>query len=495
MICQASMKSRAADLHISHDNTKVRILIISNIVDSITRTAETAVDGVNEALFEPVIRLGVTGLSRAGKTVFITSLVANLLDRGRMPQLRAGGRIVGAFLQPQPDDTIARFEYENHLSDILGASPKWPRSTRSISQLRISFRVQPTGILSGLRGPRMVHLDIVDYPGEWLLDLPLMHQTYAQWSEDMLAQARTARASMSASWLAQMQDIDPTSPHDEPTAQSLALAFTKYLSTAREAGYSSCSPGRFLLPGDLQGSPVLTFAPLDPMNASRKSLYREFERRFEAYKAKVVTPFFKDHFLRLDRQIVLVDVLGALHAGPQAVTDLRRAMSDILSCYRVGKNAFLSGLFGKKVDKILFAATKADHLHQNQHGALTGLMQALVRDAKDRADILGVETSAMSLAGLRTTIETTLKHEGQSLDCVQGTLLETGKSAAMYPGELPTDPSQILRMGEQGAPAWLDDDFSIMRFAPAKITLKSGDGPPHIRLDKATDFLIGDLLS
>mgnify|MGYP002130546617 CR=1 FL=1 len=41
-------------------------------------------------LSDPVIRLGVTGLSRAGKTVFITSLVANLLDRGRMAALRAG---------------------------------------------------------------------------------------------------------------------------------------------------------------------------------------------------------------------------------------------------------------------------------------------------------------------------------------------------------------------------------------------------------------------
>ena len=54
------------------------------------------------------IRIGVTGLSRAGKTVFITSLVANLLERGRMPQFRAAaeGRILAAFLQPQPDDTL-----------------------------------------------------------------------------------------------------------------------------------------------------------------------------------------------------------------------------------------------------------------------------------------------------------------------------------------------------------------------------------------------------
>ena len=489
------MKTTLADLHIGQETRNRSILYISDIIDSISRTAETAVDGVNEALFEPVIRLGVTGLSRAGKTVFITSLVANLLDRGRMPQLRSGGNILAAFLQPQPDDTIPRFEYEKHLSDMLGTDPKWPASTRAISQLRISFRVQPTGILSGLRNPRMVHLDIVDYPGEWLLDLPLMQQSYAEWSAQMLTQARGSRASMAEGWLARLKGIDPTKRFDEPTAQNLASAFTGYLSSARELGFSSCSPGRFLLPGDLQGSPVLTFAPLDEVKAGRKSLYREFERRFEAYKSKVVAPFFKDHFTRLDRQIVLVDVLGALHAGPQAVDDLRTAMADILSCYRVGRNSFFSSLLGRKVEKILFAATKADHLHQNQHGALTGLMQALLRDAKDRADILGVETSAMSLAGLRTTVEKTINHDGQSLDCVQGILMDTGKASVMFPGELPSDPSEILRMGRDGAHKWLDDDFAVMRFAPAKLSLKSGEGPPHIRLDKATDFLIGDMLS
>ena len=49
---------------------------IGQIVDGIVRQAEKTVDGVSETLFEPVIRLGVTGLSRSGKTVFITALVA-----------------------------------------------------------------------------------------------------------------------------------------------------------------------------------------------------------------------------------------------------------------------------------------------------------------------------------------------------------------------------------------------------------------------------------
>ena len=83
---------------------------------------------MNETFFEPLIRLGVTGLSRAGKTVFITSLVANLLERGRMPALRAAGqgRIEAAFLQPQPNDIVPRFDYETHLSAMTGEGAHWP---------------------------------------------------------------------------------------------------------------------------------------------------------------------------------------------------------------------------------------------------------------------------------------------------------------------------------------------------------------------------------
>ena len=40
------------------------------------------------------------------------------------------------------------------------------------------------------------------------------------------------------------------------------------------------------------------------------------ERRYEAYKTHVVRPFFRDHFARLDRQIVLVDALARAQLGP-----------------------------------------------------------------------------------------------------------------------------------------------------------------------------------
>ncbi len=420
-------------------------MVIATIADQVLRGVEGVTDTLSAPFSDPVIRLGVTGLSRAGKTVFITSLVANLLDRGRMPQLRAAasGAIQTAFLQPQPDDTLPRFEFEDHLSRLTAKEPRWPDGTRHISELRISLKVQPSGLLSGLSGPRTMHLDIVDYPGEWLLDLGLMDQSYAQWSQQSLA--RLPDRPGGAAYLKALEAIDPTEVLDEAKAQNLAKVFTSALSEAREAGYSDCSPGRFLLPGDLAGSPVLTFAPLPESGKPRRSLAREFERRFDSYKRKVVQPFFRDHFAKIDRQVVLVDVLGAIHAGPKAVDDMRGAMADILGAFRPGANDFLTRIFqGRRVEKILFAATKADHLHHSQHPQLTAITQALLRDAKDRADFAGAKTQAMSIAALRTTVEETIDHKSGPLDVVRGRLLENGKQAAFYPGDLPEDPSHLL---------------------------------------------------
>jgi len=443
---------------------------------------------------ESTVRLGVTGLSRAGKTVFITSLVANLLDRGRMGQLTgaANGSIIAAFLQPQPDDTTPRFEYEDHLAALTADKPYWPQSTRTVSQLRLSLKVHPSGILAGFSSPRTLHLDIVDYPGEWLLDLGLLDKSYDQWAEAVLAsiQNRTCAADFLK------MKIDPAAKYDEATAQDLAANFTAYLHKARQEGFSDCTPGRFLLPGELEGSPALTFAPvLAPDSPRRGTLYYEMQRRYEAYKKKVVQPFFRDHFAKIDRQIVLLDALGAIHSGPQAVADMSSAMADILTAFRPGKVGFLANLFGvHKVERILFAATKADHLHHRQHPRLTGIVAAMLRGARDRADFSGANTAAMSIASLRATVEETLQHDGKALDCVRGTLLDGGKQAAFYPGELPDDPAKILAPAKDGAQEWLGDDYQIMSFAPAPLSLKPGESPPHIPLDKAAEFLIGDYL-
>jgi len=150
-------------------------------------------------------------------------------------------------------------------------------------------------------------------------------------------------------------------------------------------------------------------------------------------------------------------------------------------------------LGGRRVERILFAATKADHLHHAQHPALTAIMAAMLTEARTRADFAGARTEALSLAGLRCTVEEVVQRDGEALEAVRGRLM-SGKSAVMYPGQLPTDPARLLSPARRGAEGWLGADYGLMSFLPARMSLRPGEGPPHIRLDRAAEFLFGDRL-
>lgn len=456
------------------------------------------------SVFEPSLRIGVTGLNRAGKTVFITSLIANLLARGRMTRLSAEGegRIEATMLRPQPSDDIPRFEYEDHLATMTGPNPAWPSSTRRISELRLSIRYQRKGLLSGLTesltGPGVLHLDIVDYPGEWLLDLPLLKKSWTDWSTESIAACRRPeRAPHAAAFLAWAQSVESTAPVSEAVAREGASLFATYLADARKAGLSAISPGRFLMPGDLEGTPALTFAPLPDPDGPSGSLARLMKDRYDAYRRVVIRPFFQNHFSKMDRQIVLIDALSAINAGPRAVTDLRQAMSDILDCFRHGEKSWLGPIFGRRVERLLFAATKSDHLHHTQHQNLGAITTALVRESMERASYKGAHVDAIALASLRATVEQDIKQNGETLHCVRGRDLATGEEVAVYPGTLPEDPSIIVNAANrgEGQEGWLSDDYDFMRFAPPLHNAKHGFGPPHLRLDMAAEFLFGDRLS
>jgi predicted YcjX-like family ATPase len=456
------------------------------------------------APFTHTVRLGVTGLSRAGKTIFITALVHALLTGGRLPGFAplTEGRFIGARLVEYPDAGIPRFAYEQHLAALTGPDPHWPESTRRISQLRLNLRFQSRRLIGGMMGPSTLNLDIVDYPGEWLLDLPLLSQGFAEWSAGALERARRPHSlSEAGPFLEELAGVDPLAAASDAVAERLAAGFTGYLKASREDGraLSSLPPGRFLLPGDLEGSPALTFAPLPPPPpgpVSGRSLYAMLARRYEAYKAVVVRPFFRDHFARLDRQIVMVDMLRALNAGPAAIADLETALTEILACFRQGSGNPLSRLVSRRIDRILFAATKADHIHSSSHDRLEAVMNRLVARAARRARFAGAETQSVALASVRATREGEVEgHDvivgtpeaGEVLD---GVTYDGETEIALFPGDLPESPDSLF---EAARPVGL----RFLRFEPPRRLDRSASGDvllPHIRLDRALDYLIGDKL-
>ena len=474
-------------------------------LDDVAFEASLAARAIGDAasgLFEPKIRLGVTGLSRAGKTVFITALVHALTAGGRFPVLTAmaEGRVSGAHLAPQPDDHVPRFAYEDHLDAFLGADRHWPDSTRAIAELRLVIDYESKGGWRG--GPRTLTLDLVDYPGEWLLDLPLLKLDYATWARQTLAACRTPQRLKHAKAFLEAVEAAAHASADDVEAQRVAHLFRDALLAMRDdpSIIARLAPGHFLMQGTREGAPALTFAPL-PIEGEikRGSLAAMMARRYDAYRDHVVKPFFRDHFARLDRQIVLVDVLYALNAGPDAVADLRVALDDILGAFRTGADSFWTDWIRPKIDRVLFAATKADHLNHVSHDRLEAILRLIVERSLRRMGDSGARVDVIALASVRATREAEVREANSVLQAIAGVPLKGEvigdvvfdgvREAVIFPGELPAKPEHAI---DSGFPK---GSLRFVRFRPPLIEADERGLPlPHIRLDRALEFLIGDRL-
>lgn len=448
---------------------------------------------VGEAALGETVRLAVTGLSRSGKTVLTAALVQNLLLARERPTLMP-------FFTPAhqrrlldvrrlPPRRRAPFPFDAVLQCLAADPPVWPPSTTGLSELRLAIDYQPHGFAARLLARRAtVTLVIVDYPGEWLLDLPLLEKSYEAWSAETLGLARTPpRARLASTFLAAVEAPLATAPA-EAEAERLARLYTEFLRACRAPGVnlSFVQPGRFLLPGaEAQADATLTlFAPLPPPHAGGGRLHSLMAERYERYKRVLVEPFFRDHFSRFDRQLVLVDLLSALESGYEAFRDAERALTAVLSVYRYGGSGMISRLFGARIDKVLFAATKADHLTPNQYNNLRALLEAM---ALREERFPGLEPDALGfglLAALKCTESATLRFQGRPVEALRGVPVGSEEEQVLFPGEIPA---------QYPTPEdWREGRFRFVDFLPPGSNDPLRTGLRTVYLDKALEFLIGD---
>lgn len=445
------------------------------------------------------LRLAVTGLSRSGKTAFITSLVNQLLNvhsGARLPLFSVvrEERLLGVKRVPQRELGTPRFTYDEGLAQLYGTPPVWPTPTRGVSEMRLALRYRPEqSLLRHFKDTATLYLEIVDYPGEWLLDLPMLAQDYLSWSRQMMGLLQGDRQQWAARWKSLCEDLDPFAPADENRLAAIAAAWTDYLHQCKSEGLHFIQPGRFVLPGDMAGAPALQFFPwpqVDEMHASKLlqapagSHFAMLQQRFNYYCQHVVKGFYKNHFLRFDRQIVLVDCLQPLNSGPQAFNDMRLALTQLMQSFHYGQRTLFRRLFSPVIDKLLFAATKADHVTADQHANMVSLLQQLVQDAWQNAAFEGISMDCLGLASVQATESGLVDHRGEKLPALRGHRLNDGEALTFYPGEVPP------RL--PGHQFWQQQGFQFEQFRPQQLDV---DRPlPHIRMDAALEFLLGDKL-
>jgi predicted YcjX-like family ATPase len=97
---------------------------------------------------------------------------------------------------------------------------------------------------------------------------------------------------------------------------------------------------------------------------------------------------------------VLVDCLQPLNSGPQAFNDMRLALTQLMQSFHYGQRTLFRRLFSPVIDKLLFAATKADHVTVDQHANMVSLLQQLVQDAWQNARLK--DQHGLPRAGVRS---------------------------------------------------------------------------------------------
>lgn len=444
-----------------------------------------AEDAALAAVGQPRVRLAVTGLSRAGKTVFLTSVVANLLAAGRghrtLPALdaAAGGRLVEAGPVPAGTEAVPRFDAEAYLAALAAEPPRWPARTDDLATLSLTLVLGREGSLARLLGPRRVTLELLDYPGEWLLDLPMLDQGFPEWSAGTLARLRTgARATEMAPFLEFVSALPDDAPAEDGLARRGHALYRDALRRLRDDhGLRLLQPGRFLNPGPRGDAPVLWFFPLPA--TVRGGLAELCARRHAAYRDDQRRRFFEPWFRRFDRQAVLVDVLGALHAGREAFEDTAEALRLVSEALR--RTGPLAWLFGETAGRIAFCATKADHVPAAGRADLAALLAALTGAGVGEGGI-----SAHAVAALRCTEDDAARVGDRDVAAVRGVLLDGGRAARIYPGEVPRTPPD--------ATWWREGAFAMPVFQPPRLDAHGLSGMPHLGLDAALAALVGDLL-
>jgi len=132
-----------------------------------------------------------------------------------------------------------------------------------------------------------------------------------------------------------------------------------------------------------------------------------------------------------------------------------------------------------------------------------------VSGAATKAEQTGAEIDVVALAAVRATREAVVARGRDKLPSILGTpapgetangeTFDGDTEVATFPGDLPADPEALFNgEGFRGLSSTHADqsDYRFLRFRPPLLERDSEGQPtlPHIRLDRALQFLIGDRL-
>ena len=384
------------------------------------------------------------------------------------------------------------------VSTIRRTSPPWPptrragpsepgrcRSSRSIS-------TSPREGLASVLPQRGLRLEFLDYPGEWLLDLPLLGQDFAEWSRATLRRLETPEAApLSRDFLAFVRGLAASAPAEETLAATGHKLYRAALVRLRdEAGLSFLQPGRFLMPAPGPEPPFTAFFPL----SGRGALAGLLAARFDAYRQAVTRDLVSPLFGQVDRLVVLADVTvrpacrggGFRRCGSRSVRGCRGpALARLLDRRDTAVARPAASLLA---DALRHSAGRVrGHEVGSRRGAAARQSRESVRAlTRLPGEAETAATASFAIAAVRCTEDFVWTLDGRNVSAVRGRVLGGDRMTRSYPGEVPDRPPDPS--------FWAHPFLALPAFEPRHLPAGGRAGVPQIGLDALLAFLLEDVL-
>jgi len=161
---------------------------------------------------------------------------------------------------------------------------------------------------------------------------------------------------------------------------------------------------------------------------------------------------------------------------------MQTGLNQLFKNFHYGKRNLLNRLFSPNIDKLMFVATKADHITTDQIQNLISLMRQLVQEGGRHVEFEGIDTEYTAIAAIRATKQVLVNQNGKQIKAIQGVRSVDKQLITLYPGSVP---SKL-----PNAEFWSKQSFDFDSFEPQ--VLLQGESIPHLRMDAVLQFLLAD---
>ncbi|MDC8831966.1 YcjX family protein [Alteromonas gilva] len=364
--------------------------LMRSVMNPVRRATDAGSAQFAQWFMQSTHRFTITGLSRSGKSMLFTSLMTILKYRSEqhyqcLPLLRYLPMDLVEKLWIEPLGDLPEFPVDAHLQALENG--QWPPATESVAGFQLIVRLRQTHQVKKYLLPFTdVVFEFIDYPGEWLTDLPMLDKTYTQWSDSAWAQQMNEPQSQFAgTWHKWVNAFDFEQPPTPDNIAGLVNAYREYLLTAKAAGISMLQPGSFLIPGSGFDWQEFGFTPLPSRISSDQSSpwTQRFAHHFGLFQTQWLQTLKQNTFRETDKQIILVDLFEGLNHSKSHLYQLRETLSNLSHTFVYGNPGWLQRhlLKQRKIAKVAFVATKSDLLPASEHDNLLALLKDVTRGA------------------------------------------------------------------------------------------------------------------